>query len=57
MKQNDRGLELLITEKHAGQWLFSVLKSEFQASKPVITEWMNQESIQVNRTSPKTISY
>ncbi|MCC8304397.1 RluA family pseudouridine synthase [Bacillus sp. ICE1] len=53
MKQNDRGLELLITEKHAGQWLFSVLKSEFQASKPVITEWMNQESIQVNRTSPK----
>lgn len=57
MKQNDRGLELLITEKHAGQWLFSVLKSEFQASKPVITEWMNQESIQVNRTSPKTTSY
>lgn len=53
MKQNDRGLELLITEKHAGQWLFSILKSEFQASKPVITEWMNQESIQVNRTSPK----
>ncbi|MBI0444289.1 MULTISPECIES: RluA family pseudouridine synthase [Bacillus amyloliquefaciens group] len=53
MKQNDRGLELLITEKHAGQWLFSVLKSEFQASKPVITEWMNQKSIQVNRTSPK----
>ncbi|WP_152187251.1 RluA family pseudouridine synthase [Bacillus velezensis] len=53
MKQNDRGLELLITEKHAGQWLFSVLKSEFQASKPVITEWMKQESIQVNRTSPK----
>ncbi|KXZ20747.1 RNA pseudouridine synthase [Bacillus nakamurai] len=53
MKQKGRGLELQVTEKYSGHWLFSVLKSEFQASKPVIAEWMKQKSIQVNRETPK----
>ncbi|MCY8830017.1 RluA family pseudouridine synthase, partial [Bacillus atrophaeus] len=39
MKQKGRGLELMITEKLDGQWLFSVLKTEVKASKPVIQEW------------------
>ncbi|MCY8916496.1 RluA family pseudouridine synthase [Bacillus atrophaeus] len=48
MKQKGRGLELMITEKLDGQWLFSVLKTEVKASKPVIQEWMTTKSIIVN---------
>ncbi|PSA96792.1 RluA family pseudouridine synthase [Bacillus atrophaeus] len=48
MKQKGRGLELMITEKLDGQWLFSVLKTEVKASKPVIQEWMTTKSIKVN---------
>ncbi|MCY8308795.1 RluA family pseudouridine synthase [Bacillus vallismortis] len=51
MKQKNRGLELLINDKHDGQWLFAVLKQELNASKPVIQDWVTHHRIKVNHDS------
>lgn len=53
MKEKGKGLELIISEKQDGQWLFSVLKTELKASKPVIQEWMTYHNIKVNHEPVK----
>lgn len=53
MKEKGKGLELIISEKQDGQWLFSVLKTELKASKPVIQEWMTHHNIKINHEPVK----